>query len=68
MRFLGDHYDHNGQHYVVDFLNCTVDAATSPPIVFRAPDKKDVGPCGVTMEGGIGDLDADRVQVSVTLT
>ncbi len=64
MRFLGDHYDHNGQHYVVEFLDPTVDAATSPPKIFRAPDKKDVGPCSVSAKGGIGDLNAEQVQVS----
>lgn len=67
MRFLGDHYDHDGQHYVVDFLNSTVETTTSPSKVFLAPDKKDVGPCGIKVEGGIGDLNADQIQVSATL-
>lgn len=64
MRFLGDHYDYSGQHYVVDFHNSTANAATSPLKVFRAPDKKDAGPHGVRTAEDIGSQDADQIQVS----
>lgn len=68
MRFLGDHFDHNGQHYVVEFLKPASDAAPSPPKVFRAPDVKDIGLSDVRGKGVIGRQDADQIQVGLPST
>lgn len=64
MRFLGDHFDHSGQHYVVDLLNPTNNVSIPPPTVFRAPDKTNVRSNGMHVAGGIGNGNADQIQVS----